>query len=155
MMVLMSDRADRAETTRALTVSDAMSARVIHCTPDTPLRGVARLMATHGIHGVYVFDYGAEDDEATRLWGLVTDLDLVAAWPVIDDRTAGNSAITPLVTVSRAEPVGRAAQLMAETGSTHLAVLDPASGRPVGVLSTMDVARVIAAARDATETTPG
>lgn len=105
-------------------------------------------MATHGIHGVYVFDYGLEDDEATRLWGLVTDLDLVAAWPVIEDRTAGDSAVTPLVTVSCEDSLGRAAQLMAETASTHLAVIDPVTRRPVGVLSTMDVARVIAAAQD-------
>ena len=34
---------------------------------------------------------------------------------------------------------------MAETGSVHLAVIDPQTGRPVGVLSTLDVARVIGA----------
>jgi CBS domain-containing protein len=125
-----------------------MSPAVIHCTPDMPLRDVARLMATHGIHGVYVFDYGVEDDEAIRLWGLVTDLDLVAAWPVIEGRTAGDSAVTPLVTVSREDSLGRAAQLMAETASTHLAVIDQVTSRPVGVLSTLDVARVIATAQD-------
>jgi CBS-domain-containing membrane protein len=128
-----------------------MSPTVIHCTPDTPLPGVARLMALHAIHGVYVFDYGAEDDEAMRLWGLVTDLDLVAAWPVIEDRTAGDSAVTPLVTVSPDDPLGRAAQLMAETASTHLAVIDPQTRRPVGVLSTLDIARVIATAHDLSE----
>ena len=136
----------RTETlTDRSTVADAMSPTVVHCTPDTPLRGVARLMETHSIHAVYVFDYGVEDDEAMRLWGLVTDLDLVAAWPVIENRTAGDSAVTPLVTVSCDDALGRAAQLMAETASTHLAVLDPVSRRPVGVLSTLDVARVIAA----------
>jgi CBS domain-containing protein len=125
-----------------------MSPAVIHCTPDTPLRDVARLMATHGIHGVYVFEYGVEDGEAMRLWGLVSDLDLVAAWPVLEGRTAGDSAVTPLVTVSREDSLGRAAQLMAETASTHLAVIDPVTSRPVGVLSTLDVARVIATAQD-------
>jgi CBS domain-containing protein len=128
-----------------------MSPTVIHCTPDTPLSDVARLMATHAIHGVYVFDYGSEDDEAMRLWGLVTDLDLVAAWPVIEHRTAGDSAVTPLVTVSPDDPLGRAAQLMAETASTHLAVINPVTHRPVGVLSTLDVACVIATAQDLTE----
>ena len=128
-----------------------MSPTVTHRTPDTPLRGVARLMVKHGIHGVYVFDYGVEDDEAMRLWGLVTDLDLVAAWPVIEGRTAGDSAVTPLATVAREDSLGRAAQLMAETASSHLAVLDPVTSRPVGVLSTLDVARVIAAAQDPSE----
>ena len=71
----------------------------------------------------------------------MTDLDLVAAWPVIEARTAGDSAVTPLVTASSDDPLGQAAQLMAETASTHLAVIDSMTHRPVGVLSTMDVAR--------------
>jgi CBS domain-containing protein len=135
-------------TETAPTVADAMSSTVIHCTPETPLRSVARLMSAHRIHAVYVFDYGVEDDELTQLWGLVTDLDVVAAWSVLDERTAGNSAITPLVTISTDEPIGRAAQLVAESGSGHLAVLDRRTRRPVGVLSTLDIARVIGAASD-------
>jgi CBS domain-containing protein len=126
-------------------VADAMSEGVIRCAPQTPLRNVARLMSSHNIHAVYVFDYGTEDDESAEIWGLVSDLDIVAAWPVIDERTAGNSTVTPLVTVAVDQPLAQAAQLMAEKNSTHLAVIDPATGRPVGVLSTLDVARVIAA----------
>jgi len=145
-------RDDRTMTTQTFhnrtgpTVADAMSSAVIHCTPETPLRNVARLMSAHRIHAVYVFDYDAEDDDLTQLWGLVTDLDVVAAWSVVDERTAGNSAVTPLVTISTDEPIGRGAQLMAESGSGHLAVLDHSTRRPVGVLSTLDVARVIGAA---------
>jgi CBS domain-containing protein len=33
---------------------------------------------------------------------------------------------------------------MAEYGSSHLAVLDVATGRPAGVLSSLDIARVVA-----------
>ncbi len=129
------------ETTR---VADAMTSGLIHCAPETPLRTVAGLMATHHVHAVYVFDYGIEDDEAVRLWGIVSDLDLIAGLPVLDERTAGDSAVTPLLTISLEEPLARAAQMMAEAGSTHLAVLDPANGRPAGVLSTLDIARVLA-----------
>jgi CBS domain-containing protein len=136
------------------TVADAMSPGLIRCAPETPLRNVARLMASYNVHAVYVFDYGAEDDETAQLWGLVTDLDLVAASPVIDERTAGNSAVTPLVTVSLDEPLERAAQLMAQKTTSHLAVLDPATGRPVGVLSTLDIARVVAAGQGVRETHP-
>src|SRR5712691_10098585 len=81
------------------TVADAMTTGVINCAPETPLRNVAGLMAENHVHAVYVFDYGDEDDETVELWGLVSDLDLVAAYPVIDERTAGNSSITPLLTV--------------------------------------------------------
>lgn len=123
-------------------VSDAMTTGLISCAPETPLRAVAALMTRHRVHAVYVFDYGYEDDETTQLWGLVSDLDIVAAARKIDERTAGESAVTPLVTVSSDDQLEWAAQVMAERGVSHLAVLDPRSRRPVGVLSTLDVARI-------------
>jgi CBS domain-containing protein len=124
--------------------ADAMTTGLISCAPDAPLRAVAELMTRHRVHAVYVFDYGYEDDATAQLWGLVSDLDLVAAARAgLDERTAGQSAVTPLVTVSSDDRLERAAQLMAEKGVSHLAVLDAVSKRPVGVLSTLDVARVI------------
>jgi CBS domain-containing protein len=127
------------------TVADAMSVGVISCTPETPLRNLAALMSLYRVHGVYVFDYGTEDDEAAVLWGLVADLDVVAAaLGDIDGRTAGDSAISPLITVTSDERLDRAAQLMAESGVSHLAVLDPATQRPSGVISTLDIVRVLA-----------
>ena len=125
-------------------VAEVMTPTLVHCRPDASLRDVAHLMTTHGIHAVYVFDEILDEDEPPALWGLVTDLDLVAAWPVLDERSAGGSAVTPLVMVPSDEPLGRAAQLMVESGTAHLAVTDPTTGAPVGVLSTMDIARVIA-----------
>jgi CBS domain-containing protein len=127
-------------------VSEAMTTGLISCSPETPLRAVARLMARNRVHAVYVFDYGHEDDETTQLWGLVSDLDIAAAARKIDERTAGDSAVTPLVTVNSDDPLERAAQLMAEKGVSHLAVLDSVTRRPVGVLSTLDVARLVSTA---------
>jgi predicted transcriptional regulator len=100
-------------------------------------------MAVNKVHAVFVFDYGVEEDESKELWGLVSDLDLAAASPVIDERTAGNSSITPLVTITSDAPLGHAAQLMAEYSTAHLAVLDPVTKRPAGVISTLDIARVL------------
>ncbi len=126
-------------------VADVMTEGLISCAPSTPLRSVARLMATHRVHSVFVFDLGHEDDENVELWGLVSDLDLVAAaWADVDDQTAGESAVTPLVSVSRNDDLKHAAQLMAESGVSHLAVVDPHTRRPVGVVSTLDIARAIA-----------
>jgi len=126
-------------------VADVMTEGLISCAPTTPLRSVARLMATHRVHSVFVFDYGHEDDETTELWGIVSDLDLVAAaWVDVDQQTAGESAVTPLVYVSRDDDLRRAAQLMAESGVSHLAVVDPATERPVGVISTLDIAGAVA-----------
>jgi CBS domain-containing protein len=42
------------------------------------------------------------------------------------------------------EPLGRAVQLMTEHGVSHLVVIDRGSSRPLGVLSTLDIARVVA-----------
>jgi CBS domain-containing protein len=127
------------------TVADAMSLGVIHCTPETSLRAVARLMATHNVHAVFVFDYGDEADETAELWGMVSDLDVAAAaCGDIDACTAALSAVTPLQTVTNDEPLRIAAQSMAFNGLAHLAVLDRATRRPIGVLSTLDVARAVA-----------
>lgn len=134
------------------TVADAMSHGVIHCAPETPLRAVARLMATHNVHAVYVFNYGDEADETVELWGLVSDMDVaMAACADIDLRTAGKSAVTPLVTVTSNQPLADAARLMALKGTAHLAVIDPLTHRPAGVISTLDVARAVAADRGVRE----
>jgi CBS domain-containing protein len=137
------------------TVGDAMSRGVITCAPETPLRTVARMMATYGVHAVFVFEQRDEEDEDFQLWGIVSDLDLVAAARAsVDGRTAGAMSVTPLVSVASDQPLERAAQLMAEYGSAHLAVTDPRTERPIGVISTLDVARAIAAGRGVRETYP-
>jgi CBS domain-containing protein len=130
----------------ATLVSDVMTTGVINCTPDTPLPVVAALMTKHRVHAIYVFDYGEEADETVQLWGLVSDLDLVAsAYGPIEERTAGETAITPLLMVRDDDTVARAAQLMIENGVSHLAVVDSTTSRPVGVLSSLDVAGLVAA----------
>lgn len=130
---------------RTFRVTDAMTTGLISCPPDTPLRTVARLMTRERVHAIYVFDYGQEDDETVELWGLVSDLDLVAAARGdVDLFTARDATVTPLVTARSDDTLDRAAQLLAESGVSHLAVLDTYSERPIGVLSTLDIARVVA-----------
>lgn len=134
-----------APTLAGLRVGDAMTTGLISCPPDTPLRKVAEIMARERVHAIYVFDYGEEDDETVQLWGLVSDLDLVAAARSdIDELTARDASVTPLITAWTNDSLDRAAQLLAENGVSHLAVIDPLGARPVGVLSTLDVARAIA-----------
>jgi CBS domain-containing protein len=136
-------------------VGDAMSRGVISCPPETPLRVVARMMATFGVHAIFVFEHQEEDDEAPQLWAVVSDLDLVAASQLdLDTVTAGGTAVTPLVTIRADRPIGEAAGLMAQHGIAHLAVVDPHSRRPIGVVSTLDLARAIAAEHGVRETFP-
>jgi CBS domain-containing protein len=125
-----------------LRVADAMHAGVLTCPKDAPLETVAEMMSAYGIHCVVVF----EDPDEEAPWGVVSDLDLVsiAATDDISGRTAGGSAASPVVLVSSEDTLRRAAQLMREYGTAHLVVVDPDSRTPLGVLSTLDLARVLA-----------
>ena len=137
------------------TVADAMSRGIISVPPETPLRTVARMMSTFHVHAIFVFEHTDEDDEARRLWAVVSDLDLVAAAQLdLDRQTAGATAVTPLVTVSSNRAMAEAASLMAQHGIAHLAVTDPDTRRPIGVISTLDIAQAVAAGHDAGETFP-
>jgi len=153
MVVAEHRKQDLPVAFEAATVGDAMSRGLISCPPETPLRVVARMMTTFGVHAIFVFEHMDEDDEALQLWALVSDLDLVAAAPLDPDTlTAGATAVTPLVTVAADKPIAEAGSLMAEYGIAHLAVTDPESRRPIGVISTLDIARAIAAGHGPRET---
>jgi CBS domain-containing protein len=137
------------------TVGEAMSRGVISVPPETPLRVVARMMATFRVHAIFVFEHVDEDDEAARLWAVVSDLDLVAATQRdLDKQTAGATAVTPLVTVGANRRIAEAAGLMAQHGIAHLAVTDPQTRRPIGVISTLDIAEAVAVGHGAHETFP-
>ena len=139
----------------AARVGDAMSRGVICCAPETPLRVVARMMATFGVHAIFVFEHEDRADEIAPLWAVVSDLDLVAATQAeLHTITAGMTAVTPLVTVAADRPLVEAARLMAQYGIAHLAVTDTLSRQPIGVVSTLDIARAVASGHDARETFP-
>jgi CBS domain-containing protein len=124
---------------RTLLVADAMTDGVISCERETPLSEVAATMARDLLHCVVV-ENGSGD--AGPPWGIVSALDLVAAALVRDlgEQCAGGSAGAPVVTVAPTETLERAAQLMTEHNATHLIVVDPNRQRPLGVLSTLDIA---------------
>ena len=77
-------------------------------------------------------------------WGLLTDVDLLAARHRIAHAEAADIARSDLVTVEAGEPLERAATLMVEHGLSHVLVLGSPAGVPVGVLSTLDVAGILA-----------
>ncbi len=120
-------------------VSDAMHPGVVSCPADTSLRAAARIMAERHIHSVVVTDLaGTEAD-----WAVVSDVDLLgAAEGDIDTLDVGGVAATELPTTSPDETLPRAAQVMNERGVTHLIVVD--GGRAVGVISSLDLAGILA-----------
>jgi CBS domain-containing protein len=125
-----------------LLVSDVMHPGVLTCAHEARLSEVAATMARERVHCVVVESSNGEGEPP---WGIVSDLDLVAASTVRDlsHQSAGGSAATPVISVSPTATLGRAAQLMTEYNATHLIVVD--RERPVGVLSTIDIAAGLAA----------
>jgi CBS domain-containing protein len=115
-----------------------MHAGIISCSPDTPLREVARLMAEHRVHAIAVPEVGHGRPWGT--WGIVSDMDLMAAVAAERKAQARQLAAMPSPTISADEELGSAAQMMEEHAVAHLVVIDSADGYPVGIISTLDVA---------------
>jgi CBS domain-containing protein len=121
-------------------VADAMHAGVIFCPPDASLRTAAAIMATNHVHAVLV-TAGGEAPVA-----VVSERRLVeAAGPDADKVTVAALAEDP-ETIFADDPLRQATAAMTEHGVNHLVVVD-AGGRPLGMLSALDVAGVLASGR--------
>jgi CBS domain-containing protein len=125
-------------------VEDAMRAGLISVSRETPLREVARTLATKHVHCVVV-ERGPKLGGGGRC-GLISTLDLLAAGAdeAFEDRTAADLAVAEPPVVATDDDLERAAKLMSERRVEHLLVLDAADGHPVGMLSALDVAGVMA-----------
>ena len=126
------------------TVADAMHPGILSCEPDATVTEVAQLMATHHVHCVAVVGISHEKPECF-VWGIISDLDLLAAGIQGErEATARDLARQPVITVSPGVPLREAGQAMLTHHVSHLVVTDAEAGRPVGILSTLDVAGVLA-----------
>lgn len=126
-------------------VGDFMHSMIVTSTSSTPLAEVAKRMTELRIHCVVVLQEFGRGPSLEHGWGIVSDLDLAAAAASEQGaRTAGEIAASPPVTIDQDEPLSRAAQLMAEHNSSHLIVVAGGHERPVGVVSTLDIARCLA-----------
>lgn len=127
----------------SIVVADVMRPGILTCSPQTPLREVAQLMATRRVHCVLV---KREGPEVPARFAVLSDLDLarVTGDGALDDVTAGDVAASPLITVSSDETLQHVAGVMARHASTHLLVVGRGTIAPLGVLSTLDIAAAIA-----------
>jgi CBS domain-containing protein len=121
-------------------VHDVMHTGILTTDPSTPLRVVARLMAEQRVHAVAVSD----PDHTRRPWGIITDVDIAAAAADEADETAGEAAKHDVVAISSADSLSWAAQQMVKHRASHLVVVDPGTGHPIGMISTLDVAAAYA-----------
>ena len=126
------------------TVADAMHPGIMTCEPDAPTTEVARMMAGHHVHCVAVMGIARSHGDQL-VWGIISDLDLLRAGTSKGaEQTASEMAIEPIFTVEPSTPLREAAELMVTHSSTHVLVIDAAKQRPIGMLSTLDIAGILA-----------
>lgn len=129
----------------ATLVRDVMHPGIVACSQSAGIAEVAQVMADFRVHCVAVI--GAADDENgdPAIRGIVSDLDLLK-WATGADvhAAAGRVARDPIAYIAPDTPLHEAAQTMAEQETQHLVVLGPEQNTPVGILSTLDIAAVLA-----------
>ena len=98
-------------------------------------------MSLHHVHTIVVTDPADGSP-----WGILSDTTLLNA--MLDEsggeRVLRDVADRDLSMISSGEPLTVAAETMRERGSAHLVVQDAHSQRPVGMLSTLDLAGILA-----------
>jgi CBS domain-containing protein len=125
-------------------VSDVMSAPIRACAADIDLVTAARLMVDERIHAVAVLGLAPGPGEDPPMIGVLSDLDLVSALDAGNaGATVGEVAGPPAHSIPSDASLSLAAHQMREARAHHLIVVAPNSGRPVGVISTLDIAQVV------------
>lgn len=124
------------------TVGGVMHSGVVTCRPDASLRTVARLLAEHRIHAVVV-----TGQEETAPSAVVTDRDVVVAYSrgQLDRLTARDAASEPTITVRPDHDLRDASETMARHGVTHIVVTARGDATPIGILSSLDIAKAAGA----------
>lgn len=130
----------------ATTVGAVMHPGVVTCVPDDGMEQVAGTMADLRIHCLAVVGAARRDGgDEHFVWGLLSDMDVLHALnrggPEI---TAGELAVTSPLALPLTAGLDRAASLMVDHDATHVVAVDH-GGTPAGVVSTLDVLRVLAA----------
>lgn len=125
----------------AIPVDQVMRARVLTCGPETSLRDIARMMVTHAIHAVVVVDRDERDGEF--MIGVVDDRRLTLAAVEGREPVARELCDPQATTVSLGWTLEQAARELLRTGGGHAVVIDGRGG-PIGMLSTLDLARIAA-----------
>jgi signal-transduction protein with cAMP-binding, CBS, and nucleotidyltransferase domain len=135
----------RTRPLRELRVIDVMHPGMISCPPETLLPTVARMMATYRVHAIVVHAHEDQTLDAGS-WAVVNDTDLVRAAldGELESSTAGQIAAAPVLEIGTTDTLDRAMQLMVENEASHLVVIERHARRPIGVVSTLDVARAVA-----------
>jgi CBS domain-containing protein len=127
------------------TVADAMHPGILSCDANATLTDVARLMSTHHVHCVVVRGAAEGQGGQSLVLGIISDFDVLRAGMNQDGPdTAASLALRPIISVETSMPLREAAELMLAHAASHVVAINPETTRPVGILSTLDIAGVLA-----------
>ena len=120
-------------------VRDVMTSDPVCCTPDTPIKDVARMMVDHDCGAIPV----VADLVGREPVGIVTDRDIVtrsiarALDPL--DLTARDCMTSPPITIADGSGLHECVQLL-ELGRIRRAIVVDASGACTGIVAQADIA---------------
>jgi CBS domain-containing protein len=121
-------------------VREIMTADPACCTPDTPLRDVARAMVDNDCGEIPIVS-GVTDG---TLVGVVTDRDIVCRLVAIGrnplEETAESCMSTPVVAVRESTPVEECARIMEDSQIRRVPVVN-GGGMCCGIVSQADIAK--------------
>jgi CBS domain-containing protein len=109
---------------------------------DTPLIAAAQRMTSEHVHSLVVLGPGIASSRVA--WAVLTAQDVLRNADRADELTAGDVASPQVLDVLPDDPLPDVARRMAAEGLTHALVGDRATGRPIGVVSSLDIAGIIA-----------
>jgi CBS domain-containing protein len=126
-------------------VRDAMHAGVVACPPDTDLRTFSAALADHRVHAVVVGDLARRGHAGEHVVSRIVEaMDIVRAAAEWDPLlTATGLGAVDRATIGPDATMLEAARAMVDRSVGHLVVADGAA-RPLGVVSTLDVATICA-----------
>ena len=97
------------------------------------------------VHASVVLTEAWESDREVESgpWAVITDHDILRSAADFADRTAGDVATGEVLLANPDERLPDVAQRMLEHGTSHAVVVEPHTGRAIGVLSTLDIAGIL------------
>ncbi len=134
-----------SEQLHTVLVREVMHPGVVSCSQAATAAEIARIMTSCRVHAVAVMGLSQDERKDPLIWGIVSDLDLLeAATTQSANATAATLARQPVIAVRSTMSVHEVARAMIENGTTHLVVVDPDRRVPLGIVSTLDIAGVLA-----------
>lgn len=126
-------------------VEDVMHRGVVFCGQAATPGEIARLMVSCKVHCVAVMGHAKNARPDPTIWGIVSDVDLLAAMVRPSaPKTAADLARHEVISIRSSKPVEEAALAMVTYDAQHLVVIDADSQGPVGFLSALDLVKVVA-----------